>query len=231
MAEDKTKTYYFTKEHEEAIIQYTKTEDPKIRTDLYVNWIGPVFNEMVDKIVYTYKFNDLPNIEQHKEDCKVWLTTILGKYDPDVGSKAFSYFSVVVRNWFYARSKKRSKQLFRESSYENISQSLEEEFLSVENGYDTNREKEEFVNHLKGEIDTWDEGRRGRSLGKNDKKVISAIQILMEHSEELEIFNKKAIYLNLREITGLNTKQITRSLKKFKPRYRNFKDKWDNGDI
>ena len=59
------------------------------------DFIGPVFDEMVDKIVYTYKFTTLPNIDALKEECKIWLTTILDKYDPSKGSKAFSYFSVV----------------------------------------------------------------------------------------------------------------------------------------
>ena len=87
--------HYFTKDHENAIIQYVATEDQRVRTELYVEWIGPAFNEMVDKIVYTYKFTNLPNIDALKGECKVWLTTILDKYDPNKGSKAFSYFSVI----------------------------------------------------------------------------------------------------------------------------------------
>ena len=51
--------------------------------------IQPAFNEMVDKIVFTYKFTTLPNINELRDDCKVWLTTILGKYDPNRKSKAF----------------------------------------------------------------------------------------------------------------------------------------------
>ena len=47
---------------------------------------------MVDKIVYTYKFTNLSNIDDLKAECKVWLTTILDKFDPAKGSKAFSYF-------------------------------------------------------------------------------------------------------------------------------------------
>ena len=53
----KRKNYYFTQDHEDAIVKYCSTEDPKLRNDLYKDFIGPVFNEMVDKIVFTYKFN------------------------------------------------------------------------------------------------------------------------------------------------------------------------------
>ena len=83
---------YFTKVHEEAIIEYAKTDSIERRSELYIDLIQPAFNEMVDKIVYTYKFTSLPNIDYLKDDCKVWLTMILDKYDPDKGYKAFSYF-------------------------------------------------------------------------------------------------------------------------------------------
>ena len=68
-------------------------------------------------------------------------------------------------------------------------------------------------------------------MKENDKKVYQAIMILFESKEDIEIFNKKAIYLYLREITNLNTKQIVNSLKKFRKRYSMFKEEWDTGQI
>ena len=94
------KNYYFTSEHEEAIIRYSRSNCLKERTELYVNYIQPAFNEMVDKIVFTYKFTNLPNCDSLRDECKIWLMTILDKYDPNKGSKAFSYFSVITKNWF-----------------------------------------------------------------------------------------------------------------------------------
>ena len=85
--------HYFTKVTESAIIDYCSTDNHAKRTELYVQHIQPAFNELVDKIVYTYKFTNLENIEVLKDDCKIWLTTILGKFDPSHGTKAFSYFS------------------------------------------------------------------------------------------------------------------------------------------
>ena len=96
--------------HENAIIEYNNTTDNKRRTELYTKLIQPAFSEMVDKIVYTYKFTNLPNIDCLKEDCKIWLTTILDKFDASKGSKAFSYFSVVTKNWFIHKVKKTSKK-------------------------------------------------------------------------------------------------------------------------
>ena len=65
----------------------------------------------------------------------------------------------------------------------------------------------------------------------NDLKVYKAIIVLFESKEDIEIFNKKAIYLYLREITGLNTKQVVNSLKKFRKKYSNFKQDWESGDL
>ena len=84
------KNHYFTQEHENAIIQYSNTTCIRERTELYVRWIQPAFNEMVDKIVFTYKFTNLPNCDVLRDECKIWLMTIVDKYDPAKGSKAFS---------------------------------------------------------------------------------------------------------------------------------------------
>ena len=73
---------------------------------------------MVDKIVYTYKFTTLPNVDFLKDECKIWLTTILDKFDPEKGSKAFSYFSVITKNWFIHKVKKNAKELKQEINYE-----------------------------------------------------------------------------------------------------------------
>ena len=109
----RTKNNYFTKIHEEAVVKYALSSCRKEKTDLYISLIQPAFDEMVNKIIFTYKFNNLPNIDPLREDCKVWLTTILDKYDPNKGSKAFSYFSVVTKNWFIHKVKVNSKKIKR----------------------------------------------------------------------------------------------------------------------
>ena len=116
----RTKNLYFTKVHEDAIIEYCKSSCYKSRSKLYEDLIQPAFSEMVNKIIFTYKFNILPNIDQLRDDCKIWLTTILNKYDPDKGSKAFSYFSVVTKNWFIHKVKQNSKKIKKEVSFENL---------------------------------------------------------------------------------------------------------------
>ena len=217
---------YFTKVHEDAIIEFNNTASLKRREELYTTLIGPAFNEMVDKIVFTYRFTSLPNIDSLREECKIWLVTILGKFNPDKGSKAFSYFSVVTKNWFIQKVKKNKKKNQREIEFQDLSKDMELRYVAIENGYDEEREKDEFWQHLWTEIGTWDTA----NLKENERKVLEAIKILLSSPDEIEIFNKKAIYLYMREITGLNTKQIVNCLNKMRNRYRTFKTKWDRGD-
>ena len=221
------KNNYFTKVHEEAIVKYALTDDRMVRTELYIDFIEPAFNEMVDKIVYTYKFNNLPNIDYLKDDCKIWLMTILDKYDPNKKSKAFSYFSVITKNWFIHKVKQNSKKLKRDLKYEDLTGDTDLKELVTENTYESDREQMEFWQHLFQEMKQWE----NLKLKDNEKKVLDAINILFDSIEQIEIFNKKAIYLYMREITGLNTKQIVNNLNRIRSRYRSFKIEWEKGNI
>jgi len=227
MAKKKKKNNYFTKVHENAIIEYASTDEKSVRSELYIKYIGPGLDEMVDKIVYTYKFNNLPNIDYLKDDCKLWLITILDKYDPSKKSKAFSYFSVITKNWFIHKVKQNSKRLKRDVQYEDLAINLESEKLITKNPYESEREESEFWKHLFSEMKGWEQLK----LKDNEKKVLDAINILFNSIDEIEIFNKKAIYLYMREITGLNTKQIVNNLNRIRKRYRMFKSEWEKGNI
>jgi len=218
--------HYFTQVHEDAIIGYVNSDDLKEKTYLYENFIQPAFSEMVDKIVFTYKFTTLPNCDDLREECKIWLVTVLDKYSPEK-AKAFSYFSVVSKNWFIHKVKQQKKKNTREIDLDNISKKYEEQYLSTQNAYEVNRLQKEFWQSFYEEIKDWNT----ESMKENDLKVYKAILILFESKEDIEIFNKKAIYLYLREITDLNTKQIVNSLKKFRKQYSSFKEDWENGLI
>ena len=218
---------YFTRDHEEAIVKYALTDDLKTRTELYVKWIQPAFNEMVDKIVYTYKFTNLPNVDDLKDECKVWLTTILNKYDPNKGSKAFSYFSVITKNWFIHKVKQTSKRAKREVDFEDVAKEIDEKYVITHNKYYSEREGAEFWGHLWEEINSWEV-----DMSKpNEKKVYEAVKVILESVDDIDIFNKKAVYLYLRELTGLNTKQVVVQLNKMRKKYRGFKKDWNEGKI
>lgn len=219
----KNSNIYFSAKHEEAIIKYALSVDKLEREHLYRNIIEPVFDQMINKIVFTYKFNLLPNIEDLKMECKGWLTTVLNKFDPDKGSKAFSYFSVIIKNWFIHKVKRNSEKIKRESYFEDLKKESEEPELLIYNSYDEDREKEEYWDNLYAELLDWQEDD---SMKQNERKVLQAVMILLQNPEKIEIFNKKAIYLYIREITGLNTKQVASNLTSLKGRYKIFRQIW-----
>ena len=77
------------------------------------------------------------------------------------------------------------------------------------------------------QIDRWDVD----TLKPNEKKVLEAVRILLKNVDDIDIFNKKAVYLYLREITGLNTKQVVSNLNKMREKYKTFKNRWNRGQL
>ena len=218
---------YFTQDHENAILRYCTSTNRAEKEQLYIKWIQPAFNQMVDKIVFSYKFTNLPNIDELRMECKVWLTTILDKYDPNRGSKAFSYFSVITKNWFIHKVKKNTKKLQREVAYEDAELEIESSFVDPGDQYYQVTTKKEFWENLWEEINSWEVDFEKEA----ERKVYEAVKIVLSSVDEIEIFNKKAVYLYIREITGMNTKQVVTQLNKMRTRYRDFKKDWDSGKI
>jgi len=222
------KRLYFTQIHEDAIVEYCQEHTTyQRRCDLYEQLIQPAFNEMVDKIVFTYRFTTLPNIEELRDECKVWLTTILAKYDPNRGSKAFSYFSVITKNWFIHQVKKTTKRAKREVDFNDVGKevfdTLEDEAKLAPNVI----EEREFWENFYKELNSWNTA----VMSENELSVYNAIKELFGSAEHLDMLNKKATYLYLRELTGLTTKQIVSQLNKMRKKYHVFRKDWNEGKI
>lgn len=223
----RTKNYYFTALHENAIIQYTKTNSKKKKTKLYTELIQPAFHEMVEKIVLTYRFNSLPNIEVLKEECKTSLVLILDKFDPTRGFKAFSYFSVVTKNWYIQQAKKNHKKAQKEAPYDVITPEVEENILTDRTSYETKRTDVEFWRALLTEVPYWVE----HTTNEDEKKVIQAIKMLLDNIDKIDLFSRRAVFLYIREITGIKTTKIAQIISKFRDMYHEFRNAWDDGDI
>jgi len=110
---------------------------------------------------------------------------------------------------------------------DNMSRDSELEYMSTQNPWVEETSKAQFWACLADEMAGWNP----EGMKDNEKKVYEAVKILLAHPEDIEIFNKKAIYLYLREITGLNTKQVVNNLNKMRVKYRTFKVKWEDGKI
>ena len=87
--------------------------------------------------------------------------------------------------------------------------------------------QKEFWENFYKELDSWDKNK----MSENELSVYNAIRQLFLYSDDLDMLNKKAVYLYLREITGLNTKQVVNNLNRMKGRYKIFREKWDEGEL
>ena len=177
MKKTKSQKNYFTQDHEEAILKYVASSSKEERTELYKIYIGPAFEEMVNKIVYSFKFTNLPNIESLMDDCKIWLITILDKYDTQKNSKAFSYFSVIVKNWFIQKTKKKAKAVQYEVPLDEVTNESEMERNPEDDiKPEENLISSQFVIYLRAEMVDWEE----IAERTNDERVVKAIQILLD---------------------------------------------------
>lgn len=226
---------YFTEEHEKAIIEYIETFDQVHKNKLFRYVIQPVFKELISKIVLTYRYNTLPDIEEAKHDALVHLVMILEQFDKTRGKKAFSYFTVVTINFFKKLKKDYKKRKFREVAYDKVissegaslSTKLDEQNLTYNLEYE--REEQEFYKFLITHIEDWLENCP--NLTEMDVKIFKAIKIIFEDTESLRNFDKKFVYKYIREISGISKKKITKTMKKAKLMYQQYKDNWDNGEI
>ena len=120
---------------------------------LYIAHIQPAFVELIDKIVYTYKFHHLTNVDTLKEDCFIYLISVLAKFDPNKGSKAFSYFTVISKNWFSYKAKVESKRKLEEVEISEIYNQENVDKIVVYNEYEDKLDKKtilwSFINDFK----------------------------------------------------------------------------------
>jgi hypothetical protein len=147
---------------------------------------------------------------------------------PD-GSKAFTYFSVITKNLCLQKLKQLQKKSSTDVVFDKeILDVLEKKYTTITvQPYDLDMEKVEFMELLKEEVRSW----RAKMHKEQDRLILDAIILLMHNTELIEIGNKKAIYLYLREITGLSTKQIVMSLIKFRKKYIVFRNRYLEGNV
>jgi hypothetical protein len=125
--------------------------------------------------------------------------------------KAFSYFSIVGKNYLilynnknYAKKKKKADLLEVDTDNE------------ILNGFERKEVHDVKVEFLDMYITHVDANLTKYFKKDAEIKVADAVLTVLKNREHLEIFNKKAIYIYIREITGLETPIITKVVKKLK---------------
>ena len=218
----KKKKNYFTLDTQNKIIEYQKTEDLSIRSVLYEHHIYPAFTELVHNLVSVYKFKSLNEDMNHlKHDCVSFLFEQIHKWNPEKGTKAFSYFNVVAKNWLTIQSRKLLKMSKKNVHFEDpeMFTSQEKKYLR-EIEYDNEKEILSKQNKLaKMIIDVINHIEAHLKEG-NDKKCAHAVRAIFENIDNLDYFNKRAVFVYLREISGLNSSELSSSLASIRKIYR-----------
>jgi hypothetical protein len=211
MPKRKTKKRYFTEETENAIIQYNKTKNKRERDIIYENHILYPFDKLAENVLNTFKFQyfDVP-----KEDVKLEVVShLLEKIHmfQEGKGKAFSYFSIIAKNYLIARNNKNYKRYKKTELISSISDSWNPE----DNFYE--REMNEDYREFKELMLTfWDKNLNRVFVKKRDIQIADAVLELFRRSEHVENFNKKHLYLLIREMTNCKTHYITKVVKTMK---------------
>lgn len=220
---------YFDEKTQEAIVDFQNEPDIEERKRIFVARIQPAFSKLVENVIFVYKFHMLGNIDVLKNDCISFLFETITKFNASKGHKAFSYFNVVAKNWFIQKVKNYKKKNRTEISFDKdlIIKLENKNHQAVTFSFEDGLLKEEFIKLLKEETLRW----RGKFEKEQEKKVLEAVIILLSNPDVIPLYNKKSIYLYIREMTGLNTKQVVTNLNKLKRKYLNFKKRYYNGEL
>jgi hypothetical protein len=207
---------YFTNDTEQAIIEYNICQDEIQREIIFSKRIYPALDKLAENIINRFKF---PYIEDSFEDVKAqvvsFLVLNLHKYAEGKG-KAFSYFSVVAKNYLILHNNNAYRESLR-SSYLSDSTGEDnfslEETLLVEPDDTAKSDAKDFNNLL---VQYWDFNLTKVFKKKKDLEIANAVVELLRRSNSIENFNKKALYLLIREMTNAKTVHITKVINKMK---------------
>jgi hypothetical protein len=197
--------YYFNQITENAIIRHNKETRPYIKERIYNDHIRQAFEKLAENIIHTFKFYyfDVPS-EDVKHEVVSFLYMNMHKFTEGKG-KAFSYFSIVAKNYLilhnnnnYKRMKQHDGEEVTDYKRDSITEQSEKELKAM---------TKEYVDLF---IEYWNNNLSIVFKRKQDIDVANAVIQLMESRQNIDNFNKKALYILIREMTGSNTQHITR---------------------
>ena len=208
----KSKRLYFTEDTEQAIVEYLASEDQDERNKIYNRRIHYSFYKLAENLLHTFKFyyTEVDDLEDLKHEVICFLLEKLHYFKVGKG-KAFSYFSIVGKNYLI---------IYNNKNY--AKKKIKADLLEVDTDDNilSEFERKEIRNEKKDFLDLYIKYMDGILLSTFKKpeeiQVADAVLTVFKKRESLEIFNKKAIYIYIREITGLETPIITKVIKVMK---------------
>jgi hypothetical protein len=205
---------YFTKITDIAISAYNKSDSMVKREKIYRRFIYPAFMKLAENLINKMKpgyidstFADL------QTDLVTFLTARLDKFNPDC-RKGYSYYTRTSFNYLIAENQKAYAKLKQDTQTIDVD---EQRNIMTEIHNDEMRETLRYF--MNAYIEYCYENLNYIFNNATDIHVADSILHIFETRENIEDFNKKALYIFIRERTGLETSNITRVIKTLKQIY------------
>lgn len=223
----KTKIY-FGKDVQDAIIEFNTNESltQYDRDKLFREIINPAFDKLCENVINTWKFH---NFETNYEDLKVEtvceLYSKISGFNPEKG-RAYSYFTIIARNYLirYNISFLKTTQQIGTMEEVDLGRNLYSEIYRSDHQIILHEFCKEFVVYVRENIDYIFKTYR-------DKKIADSILELFEIVDDLDIFNKKVLYILIRDRTNIDTQYITKVAKVLKKIFKVMFITYRNEDI
>lgn len=203
---------YFSKETEQAIIDYNNETCFENKNRIYEEKIKFSFEKLVENVFNTFKFTyfDTSPMDIQQETVS-HLVSNIHKFKEGKG-KAFSYFSIVAKHFLIFHNNNNYK---RYNQHVSISETPSESEICLQTNdhYYSDVHNKELFNQL---VTYWDCNVNKFFSKKNELKIANAVIELMRNIDRIEEFNKKMLYLYIREMTSCKTQQITKVVNKMK---------------
>jgi len=202
----KTSGMYFTQETENAIIEYNNTLDFDLRSKIYRERIHYAFFKLTENIIHTFKFyyTEVSNIEDLQHEVISFLLSKIHLFDPSKGAKAYSYFGTIAKRYLIISNTKNYKKRVDKAPIEELESDEKYSYSLSDDPVDKlSLFLDEFTKYCSKYI-------YEIFPKEGDAKIADAILELFRKRESIEIFNKKALYIYIREIIDVKTPKITK---------------------
>mgnify|MGYP001242014317 FL=1 len=199
---------YFTQDTEDAIVLYNNTSDPEIRSKIYEARIHYAFFKLTENIIHTFKFyhTEVDNLEHLQHEIITFLLSKIHLFDPTKGAKAYSYFGTIVKRWLI---------LYNTKNYNKKIKKVEVDILTKDGSHhaydmDSGKLQDDLNKYINLFVEYTSENIYELFPKKNDAQIADAILELFRKRETIEVFNKKALYIYIREMVDVKTPKITK---------------------
>ena len=204
----KKSVQYFTSATEAAIVEYNKSESFKDKSKIYYERIHPAFLKLTENIIHTFKFyyTEVDNIEDLQHEVITFLLSKIHLFNPDKGAKAYSYFGTIAKRYLIISNAKNYKKRVDKVPIEDISEDERHSYI-IDPNTGSNEKLYWFIDQY---VEYCTNNIFNMFPKEIDAKIADAILELFRKREHIDIFNKKALYIYIREIIDAKTPKITK---------------------